>query len=50
MLGWESKPYVRLSREEIAEDFRKAGVELIKIFPTFPLFSDKWVILGRKIP
>lgn len=49
-LGLPSKPSSRLSREEIAEDFRQAGLELIRIFPTFPLFSDKWVILGRKLP
>ncbi len=49
VLGLSTKPYQRVSRQDIAEDFLKAGLELVKIFPTFPLFSDKWVILARKI-
>lgn len=47
-LGLTSKRYDRMSRREIEEDFREAGLEIVKIFPTFPLLSDKWVILGRK--
>lgn len=47
-LGLSSKPYHRLSREDIAGDLQKARLELVRIFPTFPLFSDKWVILARK--
>jgi len=47
-LGLTSKSYYRVSRQDIAEDFRNAKLELIRIFPTFPLFSDKWVILARK--
>ncbi|MBI3620921.1 MAG: class I SAM-dependent methyltransferase [Nitrospirae bacterium] len=48
-LGLSSKIYQPLSREELKEDFRQAGLEPVMIFPTFPIFSDKWVILGRKI-
>ena len=48
-LGLSSKHYNRLSQQEISEDFQKAGLDLVKIFPTFPVFSDKWVILARKI-
>lgn len=48
-LGLRTKPYIRLSRQEISEDFRKVGLAPVKIFPTFPFFSDKWVILARKI-
>jgi hypothetical protein len=36
--------------QEITEDFRQAGIEMVRIFPTFPVLSDKWVILGRKNP
>lgn len=42
------KAYHRVSRQDIAEDFQQARLELVKVFPTFPLFSDKWVILARK--
>jgi len=48
-LGLPTKPYHRVSRLDITEDFRKAGLDLVKIFSTFPFFSDKWVILARKI-
>ncbi len=47
-LGLSREEYRRVSREDIAEDFRDAGIELVKIFPTVPGLSDKWVILGRK--
>lgn len=47
--GLFSKPYHRLSRQEISEDFQRAGLDMVQIFPTFPFFSDKWVVLARKI-
>jgi hypothetical protein len=50
VLGLSRKEYRRVSRAEIEEDFRAAGIELVKIFPTVPGFSDKWVILARKVP
>ncbi|MEO5657280.1 MAG: class I SAM-dependent methyltransferase [Nitrospiria bacterium] len=49
-LGLSRKEYRRVSMPEIVEDFREAGVEIMRIFPTCPVLSDKWVILGRKIP
>lgn len=48
-LGLSTKQYNRLSAEDISKDFKEAGLQLVKIFPTFPLFSDKWVILAQKI-
>jgi ubiquinone/menaquinone biosynthesis C-methylase UbiE len=48
-LGLSAKQYNRVSVEDISKDFDEAGLRLVKIFPTFPLFSDKWVILARKI-
>jgi hypothetical protein len=48
MLGLSRDDYRRVSREDIDADFRDAGIELVKIFPTVPGLSDKWVILGRK--
>jgi ubiquinone/menaquinone biosynthesis C-methylase UbiE len=47
-LGLAREEYRRVSREDIDADFREAGIELVKIFPTVPGLSDKWVILGRK--
>ncbi|MDH3382743.1 MAG: class I SAM-dependent methyltransferase [Deltaproteobacteria bacterium] len=47
-IGLGSQPPHRVSSEEIAEDFRIAGAEIVKIFSTSPVWSDKWVILGRK--
>jgi ubiquinone/menaquinone biosynthesis C-methylase UbiE len=49
-LGFHTKPLKRVSRDEIAEDFRVSGLQLVDIYSTFPLFSDKWVVLARKIP
>ena len=49
-LGWRTKPYRLPSYREIQEDFRRAGIEIVKIIPTLVLFSNKWVILGKKIP
>ena len=48
-LGLSNKQYNRVSTQDITEDFEKAGLQLVKIFPTFPVFSDKWVILAQKI-
>lgn len=48
-LGLSRREYRRVSMQEIAEDFRQAGIDMVRIFPTFPVLSDKWVILGRKI-
>lgn len=48
-LGFSRTEYRRVSRQDIADDFRAAGIELVKIFPTVPWLSDKWVILGRKV-
>ncbi|MBI5191813.1 MAG: class I SAM-dependent methyltransferase [Nitrospirae bacterium] len=48
-LGLSTKQYNRVSVEDISKDFNEAGLKLIKIFPTYPIFSDKWVILARKI-
>lgn len=50
VLGLSRQEYRRVSMSEIVEDFREAGVEIVRVFPTFPVLSDKWVILGRKIP
>jgi ubiquinone/menaquinone biosynthesis C-methylase UbiE len=49
-LGLSRGEYRRVSMREIREDFRQAGIEMVRIFPTFPVLSDKWVILGRKNP
>ena len=48
-LGLSSKRYYRLSRDDIEKDFQEAQLELVRIFPVLHMFSDKWVILGRKI-
>lgn len=49
-LGLSRREYRRVSMQEITEDFRQAGIEMARILPTFPVLSDKWVILGRKKP
>ncbi len=49
LLGLSRKDYRRVSRREIADDFRQAGLELVRVFPTVPGFSDKWVILARRV-
>lgn len=48
-LGLSTKKYERLRLSDIREDFREAELKIVSIFPTFPLLSDKWVLLGRKI-
>jgi hypothetical protein len=50
LLGLSREDYRRVSRQEIADDFRQAGLDLVRVFPTVPWFSDKWVILARKVP
>ncbi|MFZ5862142.1 MAG: class I SAM-dependent methyltransferase [Nitrospirota bacterium] len=49
-LGMSREEYRRVSRADIDADFRAAGIDLVKIFPTVPGLSDKWVILARKVP
>jgi len=49
-LGISREEYRRVSRADIDGDFRGAGIELVKIFPTVPGLSDKWVILARNVP
>lgn len=48
-LGLTPHAYRRLSRRDIEEDFKEARLDLVRIFPVFPLGSDKWMVLGRKI-
>ncbi|MFZ5875334.1 MAG: class I SAM-dependent methyltransferase [Nitrospirota bacterium] len=48
-LGLAREEHRRVSRADIDADFRAAGIDLVKIFPTVPGLSDKWVILARKV-
>ena len=47
-LGISSRQFNRVSKRDIEDDFKEAGLEVIGIFPTSPSFSDKWIVLGRK--
>lgn len=38
----------RFSADDLQAELNSAGLEVVKIFPTLRLFSDKWVVLGQK--
>lgn len=49
ILGVSKPPSYRFSAGDLKREFNSAGIDVVRIFPTLRLFSDKWVVLGRRI-
>ena len=45
-LGLVKEPLPRVSRREMEEEFREAGLKVLQIIPVARFFSDKWVVLA----
>ncbi len=48
-LGIGKPPSYRISVSDLQSELSAAGINLIRIFPTLRLFSDKWVVLCKAI-
>jgi len=46
-LGLTDRPFPRVSRRQLEEELRQAGVVLKRIHPVARIFSDKWIILAE---
>lgn len=47
-MGFRTKPIKnRVSREELEQEFRNAGLAVRRVIPVARFFSDKWVILAE---
>jgi ubiquinone/menaquinone biosynthesis C-methylase UbiE len=47
-LGFKTKPLKnRVSREELEQEFRNAGLAVRRVIPVAKFFSDKWVVLAE---
>lgn len=47
-VGITEPPSYRFSTGDLKREFHSAGLDVVEIFPTLRLFSDKWVVLGQK--
>ncbi len=46
-LGIGRPPSYRFSVSDLQHELNSAGIKIVRIFPTLPLFSDKWVVLCK---
>jgi len=45
-LGLTKTRFERVSREEIDDELRQAGLRVERIFPVTRVFSDKWIVVA----
>jgi len=47
IFGLSRDPLPRVSRGQLEQEFRDAGLAVTRIFPVARFFSDKWIVLGE---
>jgi len=48
LVGMAKNPLVRVSRAQLEQEMRDAGLAIRGVFPVARVFSDKWVVLCEK--
>jgi SAM-dependent methyltransferase len=47
ILGLTRKPFDRVSRAQLEQEFRDAGLTINAVLPVTRIFSDKWIVIGE---
>ena len=47
LVGLTREPLDRVTRKQLEEEFRNAGISLLRVLSVTPVFSDKWIVIGE---